>query len=206
MLVRLTATATAAKTQSEETVAYLRGDQGIPGVPGANGQDGTPGQPSSQPGPPGTAGAKGDTGAAGQAGTPGTTGGCWSSWPDRGVRRHGAGRVRLALRVLLVSVVPPGLLVRRGIQATKVAKAARVALDLSDPLDRAGPTGPAGPQGPTRPVANYHNCYPSGRHGQRRHDAEECCLGVHDRQGDRRRICDRPSRSACRYDRVEYGR
>ena len=42
-------TADAAKKQSEDTVAYLKGEQGIPGVPGANGQDGTPGQPSSQP-------------------------------------------------------------------------------------------------------------------------------------------------------------
>ena len=49
-------TADEARAQSDQTVAYLRGEQGIPGVPGANGKDGTPGQPSSTPGPAGPTG------------------------------------------------------------------------------------------------------------------------------------------------------
>src|SRR5207344_3418634 len=35
-------TANQAKQTSDETLAYLRGEQGIPGVPGASGVDGTP--------------------------------------------------------------------------------------------------------------------------------------------------------------------
>jgi Collagen triple helix repeat (20 copies) len=67
-------TADAAKEQSDNTVAYLRGDQGIPGVPGANGVDGTPGQPSSEPGPQGEAGPAGEPGSAGEPGRPGAFG------------------------------------------------------------------------------------------------------------------------------------
>ena len=37
-----------AQQTSDDTVAYLRGEQGIPGVPGESGVDGTPGLPGSR--------------------------------------------------------------------------------------------------------------------------------------------------------------
>ena len=67
-------TATAAAEDTDDVVAYLRGEQGIPGVPGADGVDGTPGQPSSEPGPEGPRGNPGDPGPAGTAGAPGAVG------------------------------------------------------------------------------------------------------------------------------------
>jgi hypothetical protein len=67
-------TADAAAKGNEQTVAYLKGEQGIPGVPGANGQDGAPGLPSSVPGPTGSPGPKGDKGDAGTNGTSGAMG------------------------------------------------------------------------------------------------------------------------------------
>ena len=71
-------TADAAKKQSEDTVAYLRGEQGIPGVPGANGKNGTPGQPSSEPGPKGEPGREGAATAAPAQPAP------WAPWGPLG--------------------------------------------------------------------------------------------------------------------------
>src|SRR4029077_13613860 len=69
------ATADQAKETSDETVAYLRGEQGIPGVPGKNGV-GTPGQPGAtgEVGPVGPAGPKGERGPAGSQGSVGPAG------------------------------------------------------------------------------------------------------------------------------------
>lgn len=65
-----------AQDTSNQTLAYLRGEQGIPGVPGSSGVEGTPGLPGSQgeKGPEGPPGPKGDTGASGAVGAVGTVG------------------------------------------------------------------------------------------------------------------------------------
>src|SRR6478672_10391683 len=69
-------TADSAKKQSDQTVAYMKGEQGIPGVPGSNGVDGTPGLPGGggAPGEQGAQGPKGETGPQGPQGQQGLAG------------------------------------------------------------------------------------------------------------------------------------
>jgi hypothetical protein len=132
-----------AQQTSDDTVAYLRGEQGIAGVPGANGVDGTPGLPGTgEPGEPGTPGAAGEKGAAGDpgpAGEPGAQGPTGTA----GVGTTG----------------PPGVPGEPGAQGgpgpggeagTAGPKGEPGANGAAGP---AGPQGPAGPSGPAGPAA-----------------------------------------------------
>jgi hypothetical protein len=91
-------TADAAVKTSDGTVAYLRGEQGIPGVPGSDGVEGTPGLPGTMgeqgergpTGPRGPKGAKGDTGDAGPSGPAGPSGSEGSSGPTGASGEPGA--------------------------------------------------------------------------------------------------------------------
>jgi hypothetical protein len=134
-------TADAAAKQSDDTVKYLKGEQGIPGVPGANGVDGAPGQPSSQPGPEGPTGPKGDQG------TPGSTGANGPSGPQ--------GLAGIAGPLGPVGAVgPSGTNGLDGINGTQGPKGEK---GDEGPRGTEGPTGPQGPQGPQGPPGDPHN-------------------------------------------------
>lgn len=134
-------TADSAKKASDQTTAYLKGEQGIPGVPGANGQDGTPGQPSSEPGPAGPAGspgAKGDAGQAGANGTAGSTGLSGAAGP----------------------IGPVGIAGASGTNGEAGTVGPKGATGDTGPAGSKGDTGPQGPagatgaQGPPGPAAS----------------------------------------------------
>ena len=127
-------TADAAAKQSQDTIDYLKGDQGIPGVPGADGQDGTPGQPSSQPGP------RGPMGQAGDQGQPGSTGANGPAGPQGLAGTAGP----------LGPAGENGLMGADGSQGPKGDKGDEGARGAE------GPTGPAGPQGPPGSAASVN--------------------------------------------------
>ena len=129
-------TATAAKEQSDQTVAYLRGEQGIPGVPGSNGVDGTPGQLSSVAGPPGPKGADGE---AGSPGTPGTTGTAGPVGPSGAFGAIGP-------------VGPTGNTGPPGENGSNGAKGEKGDPGEDGTAGAAGAAGPAGAQGPPGPA------------------------------------------------------
>jgi Collagen triple helix repeat (20 copies) len=114
-------TADAAAQDTDDIVAYMRGEQGIPGVPGTSGEDGTPGLPggSGEPGEPGPEGPKGDQGSPGSMGVNGPVG-------PQGL----AG---------IAGPLGPAGVGEQGPKGDKGDEGARGA---------EGPTGPAGPQGP----------------------------------------------------------
>ena len=135
-------TADSAKKQSDQTTAYLKGEQGIPGVPGANGVDGTPGQPSSVAGPAGPTGPKGDSGSPGANGNAGST-----------------GPMGLAgIAGPLGPIGPAGSSGTNGIDGTVGSEGPQGPKgDKGNQGDKGdvgaqGPAGPAGPQGPAGPA------------------------------------------------------
>jgi hypothetical protein len=147
-------TADSAKAQSDQTTAYLKGEQGIPGVPGANGVDGTPGQPSSVAGPPGPAGPKGSDGSAGSTGPPGSTGSAGPMGPTGAFGAIGpvgptgaTGEAGPAGEKGATGV--PGATGAQGDTGTQGNKGDTGA---QGPKGDVGPQGPAGPVGPQGPV------------------------------------------------------
>jgi hypothetical protein len=132
-----------ASAQSDQVVAYMRGEAGIPGVPGSNGEDGQPGLPGSkgatgpkgETGPPGAAGPKGDQGAEGTTGTAGSAG---PTGPVGDTGTPGA----------VGEVGPQGPPGPEGKQGPKGADGAN---GLGGPKGDPGPTGPQGPPGIVNP-------------------------------------------------------
>jgi type II secretory pathway pseudopilin PulG len=125
-------TADQAKTQGDDTVAYLKGDQGIPGVPGANGQDGSPGLPSAEAGPQGAPGAKGEPGTPGQTGQAGQAGAFGPVGPVGIAGSQG----------------PAG---QKGDHGDKGEKGDDGKTGPAGPPGSTGPAGPAGSPGPAGP-------------------------------------------------------
>ena len=127
--------------QSDQTLAYLRGEQGIPGVPGSNGEDGTPGLPGSggEPGERGPAGPRGEPGAEGSPGpmgSPGPTG------PTGATGLTGAAGTEGAT----------GATGEPGPQGDAGPQGAKGATGDPGPAGVTGAQGPQGPAGPPGPV------------------------------------------------------
>lgn len=129
-------TADAAVEDTDQIVAYMRGEQGIPGVPGANGVDGSPGLPgeSGTPGPEGPPGDPGEIGAQGPAGSTGSIGAVGPQGPQGAFGALGP-------------VGPTGADGAKGEKGDKGDEGARGA---------EGPTGPAGPPGAQGPPGDPH--------------------------------------------------
>jgi hypothetical protein len=134
------ATADHASAQSDQVVAYMRGEAGIPGVPGSNGEDGQPGLPGSkgatgpkgETGPAGAAGPKGDQGAEGAAGTAGSAGAVGEAGSPGATGEVG----------------PQGPEGPPGPEGKQGPKGADGANGLGGPKGDTGPVGPQGPAGP----------------------------------------------------------
>lgn len=136
-------TAESAEQDTDDIVAYMRGEQGIPGVPGSNGTDGSPGLPggSGEPGPEGPKGDKGDTGPAGTSGTPGSMGASGSAGPIGPNGPQGPfGDIG--------PVGPTGEAGPKGEKGDKGDEGARGNEGPSGPVGAQGPAGPAGASAP----------------------------------------------------------
>lgn len=128
-------TADDAQETADQTVSYLRGDQGIPGVPGANGEDGAPGQPASNTGARGPAGPAGPSGPAGPFGPIGPIGQPGPAGIDGQNGTDGTDANEIG---------PQGSEGQRGPEGPEGPRGAEGAT---------GPAGPQGPQGPAPPFA-----------------------------------------------------
>jgi hypothetical protein len=153
------ATANQAKKQSDTTVAYLKGEQGIPGVPGSNGVDGAPGQPGAgHPGPQGPKGDKGNPGQAGPTGPAGPSGAPGIEGPAGTVGQSGPPG----------ETGPAGTNGERGLTGSQGAKGDAGAAGAAGmtgsqgPMGPVGPAGPAGPAGPQGPVGASGTTCPAG--------------------------------------------
>ena len=137
-------TADSAQQSSDDIVAYMRGEQGIPGVPGTDGQDGTPGQPGAaeagEPGEPGDQGPKGDRG---EAGSPGPTGPVGSTGPTGVTGTTGS----------TGPMGEPGGSGSPGSDGNDGTSGDQGATGPRGDTGPAGPMGPAGPQGPAGSMA-----------------------------------------------------
>lgn len=149
-------TADAAKQQSGDTVAYLRGEEGIPGVPGANGVDGTPGLPGGS----GEKGATGAVGPAGPTGPTGPTGPAGSGTAGATGVTGPTGALGPAGAMGLPGVAGPlgaageaGETGKAGAAGPKGATGPKGAAGPRGPQGQAGAAGATGPQGPAGPAA-----------------------------------------------------
>ena len=134
-------TADDAKQDTDDIVAYMRGEQGIPGVPGTSGVDGSPGLPGeSGTGEQGEKGDKGDTGDPGATGPAGTAGSTGSTGPTGPQGAFGA----------IGPVGPTGAAGEQGPKGEKGDKGDEGARGAEGPT---GPMGAQGPQGPAPPFA-----------------------------------------------------